>query len=115
MLRACQPASPLPSTGSARPGDDAVPRMLRSRAHLCSTPSGTVSSSTRHGVPCAVLTGIDTVRKGSLQDHRSRHARRPPMFLIAAELGCAVVLLVGIFFRRAAASGHDLGLVADAV
>ena len=37
------------------------------------------------------------------------------MFLIAAVLGCAVVLLVGILFRRAAASAHDLGLVADAV
>ena len=37
------------------------------------------------------------------------------MFLIAAVLGCAVVLLVGILFRRAAASAHDLGAVADAV
>ncbi len=37
------------------------------------------------------------------------------MFLIAAVLGCAVVLLVGILFRRAAASAHDLGVVADAV
>jgi len=37
------------------------------------------------------------------------------MFLIAAVLGCAVVLLVGILFRRAAASAYDLGVVADAV
>ncbi len=37
------------------------------------------------------------------------------MFLIAAVLGCAVVLLVGVLFRRAAASAHDLGAVADAV
>ena len=37
------------------------------------------------------------------------------MFLIAAVLGCAVVLLVGILFRRAAARAHDLGAVADAV
>jgi len=37
------------------------------------------------------------------------------MFLIAAVLGCAVVLLVGILLRRAAASAHDLGAVADAV
>ena len=37
------------------------------------------------------------------------------MFLIAAVLGCAVVLLVGILFRRAATSAYDLGVVADAV
>jgi len=37
------------------------------------------------------------------------------MFPDRRVLGCAVVLLVGILFRRAAASAHDLGAVADAV